>query len=432
MSVQIWLGEIPEHSQEREAIVDLARGLARLDDLYLIVANFTVSGQAVDLAIFKRNAGFVIELKQCDGKVVGGVNGKWEVIGANDQVHTINPNRRNPYNQVISYFYRLSNFLNQNRRKFLSAHRAREIDFRTCKRLVVIAPYLHPDSEIVLDWKVDLKGLDELPTYLVTATSSGIDLTEEELLAIPQLLRCEPWHDINLLVGEEVEEPAAEPSEEEPIVEEERSAIAEQPVVEEVPLPIPFWRRWFFRAGIGLAALLLLVGIFWGSGVWRTVWPTPTSNAPPPTVTPTLIVLPTIPPLPPATAVPLIEAVEQPVRRESAFAGGWVTVVLRTVEFSPDQITLRWALVNEGTRPVSFPLIDENITIKDNVDNLYQVDEALSEPRVLLAEPGERVEGSCVVPRAVSPDALTLRIWIHGEPFEGKPPVWPVNVTGRD
>lgn len=423
MSVQIWVGEIPEHSQEREAIVALARGLARLDELYLILANFTVGGQAVDLAIFKHNAGCVIELKHCDGKVVGGVNGKWEVIGANGEVHTVNPDRRNPYNQVISYFYRLSNFLNQNRGEFLSAHRAAEVDFRTCKRLVVVAPYVHPESEIVLDWKVDLKGLDELPTYLVTTTSSGIDLTDEELLAIPRLLRCEPWRDVNLLVGGEAGLPAAVPQEEVP-------AVEERPADEPAPPAAPSWRRWLLRVGIGLAALALLAAAVWGTGAWRAIWPpaTPTPQA----TVPTLIILPTIPPLPPATAVPLIETVEQPIRQESALAGGWVTVVLRTVEFSPDRITLRWALVNEGTRPVSFPLTAANITIKDNVGNLYEVDASLSDPPALLAQPGERFEGSCTVPRSVSPDALTLRIWVNGEPFEGRPKVWPVNVPGRD
>jgi len=423
MSVQIWVGEIPEHSQEREAIVALARGLARLDELYLILANFTVGGQAVDLAIFKHNAGCVIELKHCDGKVIGGVNGKWEVIGANGEVHTVNPDRRNPYNQVISYFYRLSNFLNQNRGEFLSAHRAAEVDFRTCKRLVVVAPYVHPESEIVLDWKVDLKGLDELPTYLVTTTSSGIDLTDEELLAIPRLLRCEPWRDVNLLVGGEVGLPAAVPQEGVPVAE-------ERPADEPAPPVAPSWRRWLLRVGIGLATLALLAAAVWGSGAWRAIWPpaTPTPQA----TAPTLIILPTIPPLPPATAVPLIETVEQPIRQESALAGGWVTVVLRTVEFSPDRITLRWALVNEGTRPVSFPLTAANITIKDNVGNLYEVDASLSDPPTLLAQPGERFEGSCTVPRSVSPDALTLRIWVNGEPFEGRPKVWPVNVPGRD
>ena len=423
MSVQIWVGEIPEHSQEREAIVALARGLARLDELYVILANFTVGGQAVDLAIFKRNGGFIIELKHCDGKVIGGVNGRWQVIGANGDVHTVNPDRRNPYNQVISYFYRLSNFLNQHRGEFLSEHRAAEIDFRTCKRLVVIAPFVHPESEIALDWKVDLKGLDELPTYLVTNTSSGIDLTEEELLAIPRMLRCEPWHDVNLLVGGvgETEAEAVAPPEAPPAGAEVETAP------ETVPSARPLWVRWLIRLGIGLAALALLAGIVWGTGIWRTVWPPAT---PTPSPTTTIIILPTMDPGTQETPVPLIEVVEQGSPHNSAFAGGSVTVVLRTVEFWPDKTTLRWALINEGTRVVSFPLNAQNITVKDNIGNLYTVDETLSEPRTLRASPGERIEGTCVISRAISPDALTLRIWINGEPFEEKH-VWPLNVPGR-
>lgn len=425
MSVQVWVGEIPEHSQEREAIVALARGLARLDDLYLVLANFTVGGQAIDLAIFKRDGGFVIELKHCDGKVVGGVNGRWQVIGPNGEVHVINPDRRNPYNQVISYFYRLSNFLNQNRGEFLSEHRAGAIDFRTCRRLVVLAPTIPPGSEVILDWKVDLKGLDELPTYLVTTTSSAIDLTEEELLAIPRLLRCEPWRDANLLVSEEGLGEAAAPPEREPA-----GPAAVETVAAEAPRPMTSRRRWMLRLAIGAAGLALLALLAWGTGVWRLLLgpPTPTPSPSPGT---TLITLPTPDVKPPDTPAPLVETVEQAVRRESAFAGGWVSVVLRSVEFEPTKITLRWALINEGARPVRMPLDGKNITIKDNIGNEYAVDDSLVETRVLLAKPGERVEGICIVPRSVSPDALTLRVWINGEPFEGKAPVWPVNVPGR-
>ena len=424
MSVQVWVGEIPEHPQEREAIVALARGLARLADLYVILANFTVGGQAVDLAIFKRNAGFVIELKHCDGKVIGGVNGRWEVVDANGEAHVLNPDRRNPYNQVISYFYRLSNFLNQHRRDFLSEHRAESVDFRTCKRLVVISPSLHPGSEIVLDWKVDLKGLDELPTHLVTAASSEIELDEQELLAIPRLLRCEPWHDVNLLVGE----PGA--AEEAPAG---LAVAAAEEAAEAVPageVPSPARMRWPRRlAIIAAAAMLLLVVGYWSGAVpalWGAIHPTPV----PPTATP--ISLPSTPDPRFQTPTSLIEEVNQSVERESAYAGGKVEVVLRKINFQSNQITVHWALFNHGTRRVSFPLTNHNITILDNVGNGYQVDESLSAPRVLVAQSGERVEGTCTVPRPVSPDAITLRIYINGEPFEGRPPVWPVNIPGRE
>ncbi len=453
VAVQVWVGEVPEHSQEREAIVALARGLDRLQDRYLILSNFTVGGQAIDLAIFKRNGGFVIELKHCDGRVIGGVNGRWEVINANGEVHVINPGRRNPYNQVISYFYRLSNFLNQHRREFLSRHRAGEVDFRTCKRLVVISPCIHPDSEIVLDWKVDLKGLDELPTYLVTAVSSEISLSEEELLALPRLLRCEPWHDVNLLIGEEGLIEEAWPTEEEAAMMAGGEVVAVTEAVEEAASPAgrptpeattttappstaarPLRRPRRRIALLSLLALLLLGTAALGVGGWGALWgrlhPTPTAT-PPPTVTP--IPLPPSPgPPPPNTPVVPCEQVEQAVTRVSAFADGEVEVVLRQACFPAGQIILHWTLVNHGNRSVRLSLSEENIQILDNIGNTYPVDATLSEPRVLVARPGERVEGRCTVPRAVSPDAITLRIYINGEPFEGRPPVWPINIPGRE
>lgn len=435
MTVQVWVGEIPEHSQEREAIVALARGLARLEELYLILANFTVGGQAVDLAIFKNNGGFVIELKQCDGRVIGGVNGKWRVIDANGEVHIVNPDRRNPYNQVISYFYRLSNFLNQHRRDFLSEHRAETVDFRTCKRLVVIAPYVHPESEIVLDWKVDMKGLDELPTYLVTAISSEIQLTEDELLAIPGVLRCEPWNDVNFLVSEEgleewvstVEETASVAGEAVPAAAEEAAAVTE--VAERAR---PLWVRWPLWLVAAGTLLVLLVAVGFGTGVLPAFWvQQPVTPTPSPTAT--LIPLPPTPARPQPTATPMVEQVGQPFEQESAYAGGRVEVNLRAVEFQSDAITVRWAMANYGTRSVRFPLTADNIRIMDNVRNEYQVDEALSQPQaVLVARPGERVEGTCTVPRPVSTDAITIIVWVNGEPFEGDPVPWPLNIPGRE
>ncbi len=413
MAVQVWVGEIPEHAQEREAIVALARELARLDDLYLILANFTVGGQAVDLVIFKRNAGFVIELKHCDGRVIGGVNGKWQVVDANGEVHVINPGRRNPYNQVISYFYRLSNFLNQHRADFLSPHRATEVDFRTCKRLVVIAPFVHPESEIVLDWKVDLKGLDELPTYLVATVSSEINLSEEELLAIPRLLRCEPWHDVNLLVGGGVRAEAA------PSVERESRAVEVHRKAER-----PAFR--LLRNGLLALALLLLAVAGLASGLFSSPSGVPT---PQPTASISLPPTPDSRPIP--TPTPQVAQVEQAVARQSAFADGEVVVTLRWVVFSGERITLTWALENRGHRSVRFPLNSKNVAINDNILNAYLVDENLSRPPILVARPGERVEGTCTVPRPVSPDAITLTVRVLGEPFEEKH-VWILNVPGRE
>ena len=201
MAVQVWIGEKPEHPNERRAIVALANGLDRLDGLYLILANFSVGGRNIDLVLIKQDAIFIVELKQCDGKIFGDVNGPWFVESANGERKRLNPGRKNPYNQVISYYYSLINFLNEHRGTFLSPQKATSVDFRTCKRLVVIAPTIQEGSQVETDWKVELKGLDELPAYLITERSSEINLSEEEMLAIPALLHCTRWSEVNSLLA---------------------------------------------------------------------------------------------------------------------------------------------------------------------------------------------------------------------------------------
>ena len=63
MAVQVWIGEKPEHPNERRAIVSLANGLERLDGLYLLLANFSVGGRNIDLVLIKQDAIFIVELK---------------------------------------------------------------------------------------------------------------------------------------------------------------------------------------------------------------------------------------------------------------------------------------------------------------------------------------------------------------------------------
>ena len=53
MAVQVWIGEKPDNPNERKAIIGLANGLDRLEGLYVMLANFSVGGRAVDLVILK-------------------------------------------------------------------------------------------------------------------------------------------------------------------------------------------------------------------------------------------------------------------------------------------------------------------------------------------------------------------------------------------
>jgi hypothetical protein len=269
VAVQVWIGEKPEHPNERRAIVALANGLERLDGLYLILANFSVGGRNVDLVLIKQDAIFIVELKHCDGKIFGDVNGPWFVESANGERKRLNPGRKNPYNQVISYYYSLINFLNEHRTTFLSPQKATAVDFRTCKRLVVIAPTVQEGSQVETDWKVELKGLDELPAYLVTERSSEIDLSEEEMLAIPGLLHCTRWNEVNSLLAGVLPRWEETPSDPAVVAAPAMPAPAPTPVPEVVIAPSrDGWARmrqalatWPGQAALALGALLLIVGL---------------------------------------------------------------------------------------------------------------------------------------------------------------------------
>jgi hypothetical protein len=435
MAVQVWIGEKPEHANERRAIMALAKGLERLEGLYLILANFSVGGRNVDLVIVKNEAIFIIELKHCDGRVLGSVNGHWFVEGRNGERKRINPGRKNPYNQVISYFHALTNFLNEHRRSFLSEHKSNSIDFRTCKRVVVIAPLIAPDSEIEVDWKVELKGLDELPAYLVTERSSEIDLTDEEMLAIPELLHCTPWQEINALIAGVLPSvevaidpenpppppPAPEPAPT-PVEEPPRRTIAQQ--VARV-----------FRTNLGrfalamsVLAVILLVALL--TRPVQIVVPQPDQ-----------------PNLAGVTSEPeqsffsaglesnanCIWSGQQLVsKRWDKESQSWasvtvdgtssdeqpeVVVALEQVAYCDSTITFTWRVRNNSDRAVEFPLRSDNIWISDALGNEYAIADDASRPAVLRVTPGNEGRGTAVVPHSLSQNATSLLVRLKSQPF---------------
>jgi hypothetical protein len=460
MAVQVWIGEKPEHPTERRAIVSLAHGLDKLDGLYLILANFSVGGRTVDLVIIKHDAIFIVELKHCDGRVIGSVNGPWFVEGRNGERKRLNPGRKNPYNQVISYFHALTNFLNEHRRAFLSAQKANDIDFRTCKRVVVIAPTMQEGSEIELDWKVELKGMDELPAYLITERSSEIELTDEEMLAIPELLHCTPWHEINTVIRGVIPNTTAateQASEVDTALDETALADAAEaapalaapnaPILPDEPvlaLPAPasqptFWMRALRtlgtttgRVAVALAALtgLLLVAL-----LLRPTRIVPSADSPPA-------------PLADVTGVPAGGAVgaaasatasnclwsgyqlvgkryDQASRSWLSIAEGGsatavvpeVVVALEQVSTCSDEIRLTWSVQNNSDRAVEFPLRSDNIRVSDSLGNEYQIDDDASSPQAVRVEPGGQERGTAVSGRPVSRSATTLLVRLKDQPF---------------
>jgi hypothetical protein len=449
MAVQVWIGEKPEHPNERRAIMALARGLDRLDGLYLILANFSVGGRNIDLVIIKQDGIFIIELKHCDGKVFGDVNGPWFVEGSNGERKRLNPGRKNPYNQVISYYYNLVNFLNDHRADLLPPQKAKTVDFRTCRRLVVIAPTIQEGSRVETDWKVDLKGLDELPAYLVTERSSEIDLTDEEMLRIPELLHLTRWTEINMLlkgVLPRLDEPTVvmerptlleRPVIDVPSTEQARSSTADpeaQPALTHAPPTSGqrlayLWQSWTGRVALASSLVILtLIGILFSQG----------RSAPRPDQSVQSLVVSTSLPAGGADAgaiSPVSSCVWsgfQPVGRrmingvwENVGVGGNapglspdVVVTLEEVEFCDGKMTLRWSLRNNlSDQSVVLPLTAENIEVRDSVGTRYLVADELSRPGELRALPGERVRGSATIDRPVNLNAHTLVVVLKKLPF---------------
>ncbi|MFV9505601.1 MAG: nuclease-related domain-containing protein [Oscillochloridaceae bacterium umkhey_bin13] len=448
MAVQVWIGEKPEHPNERRAIMALANGLHHMDGLYLILANFSVGGRTVDLVIIKHDAIFILELKHCDGRVIGSVNGPWLVEGRNGERKRLNPGRKNPYNQVISYFHALTNFLNEHRREFLSAQKANDLDFRTCKRAVVIAPNIQEGSEIELDWKVELKGMDELPSYLITERSSEIELSEEEMLAIPQLLHCTPWHEINTVLRGVVPDPdaLADPLDEVTLVPlppvEDRPRTAQ--VVDEVPEVVapPAPSNWLLQARQALttttgrlaaamatvAVVLALVLLF------RPTPPVPLADQPAPILLGAMS-LPTGEALAASAEALLAECTwtgyQLVGKRYDAPSQSWISVAdggpglaspevvvaLEQVSICDGQIALRWSVQNNSDRPISFPLQADNIKISDGLGNTYPLDDSASQPEAVLVAPGAQERGTAIANRPLSNSATSLLVRLKEEPF---------------
>ncbi len=426
----------------------LANGLERLDGLHLILANFSVGGRTVDLVIIKHDAIFIVELKHCDGRVIGSVNGPWFVEGRNGERKRLNPGRKNPYNQVISYFHALTNFLNEHRREFLSEQKANDIDFRTCKRVVVISPTMQAGAEIELDWKVELKGLDELPAYLITERSSEIELTDEEMLAIPAMLHCTPWDEINTVikgvVGEtgEVETPRRGVSD--TGVEAPRRGVSDTGVETPrrgVSTDAPDSRleraRLILRTTTGrvAAGLAVMVAILFAVLVLR----------PPQVIIPggdqPLVPIADVTGVPTSGSISLAAAAESAChwssyqlvgKRWDGASGGWISVAsggsgggilpevvvaLEQVATCSDQITLTWSVQNHTDQEISFPLRSDNIQLSDSLGNEYQISDNVSQPRNLRVAPGAQERGVTVADRPISRSASSLLVRLKNQPF---------------
>jgi hypothetical protein len=401
MAVQIWIGEKPEHPNERRAITQLASSLARLDGLYIIMANFSVGGRTIDVVVMKQEGIFVVELKHCDGKVIGDVNGPWFVENANKERKRINPGRKNPYNQVITYYYALTNFLSEQRAAIVGS---RSVEVRSVRRVVAIAPYLHPESQIETDWKVQVMGLDALPVHVFTERSADMSWSDDELQRIPQLLNCTRWDEIENLVLSEIAPTSATPM--------QRTR----------PMVTQLLSTWTGQALIAMSILVVVVALIFALNTTGTQ-------------------LATLPAMP-ATLTPVQGSAAllsnanllcdwrdvQTIARTRNTDGTWQSVnagesadallTLTQVRTCDGEIRVAFTVKNNTTDlDVRIPLDESHVIIRDSVGTDYQLAIIKSQPAVMQILPGQSSDGMVVIDRSLHPNAVTLRVTLTDIPF---------------
>ncbi len=424
VAVQVWIGEKPENPNERKAIIALSSGLERLEGLYVMLANFSVGGHTIDLVVLKHDAIFILELKHCDGRVFGAVNGPWTVVSKGGSTKQLNPGRKNPYNQVISYFYSFTNFLNEHKAEILSAQKAPDVDFRSAKRVIVIVPTLEEGSEIDLDWKVQVKGLDELPTYLVIERSAGIDLSEEALLRIPKLLRCTPWQEVNDLLAGVM--PAWETVPTDPPIQEAAPSPAPEPVFA-LPSPVPTVRH---RVQNWVAAALTCFAL--GTLIYAVAVRPPaplnaSASGMQAEATTTAAPIPTIPErgISPDINNGVAELHARVPRRWDEDGKKWlweraedadVLVTLETVDFNNNAIKLTWTVENRRQTTITVPMTESNFELTDGTLQ-YRIDQRKSQPPKLSVKPGAKETAVIFVAQPVRPSAITLKVTLLQFPF---------------
>jgi hypothetical protein len=315
---------------------------------------------------------------------------------------------------------------------------------------VVIAPTLQEGSQVETDWKVELKGLDELPAYLVTERSSEIDLSQEEMLAIPELLHCTRWNEVNALLAGVMprwEETPSDPTAVAPAMPPPAPELT--PAVAAPPAP-GAWARarqalgtWPGQAAIALGALALVIVL--------TVLLRSPGRAAAPADQPLGRIVSTSLPAGAAAGGGIVGAADcawkesQPIgRRRGEQPNSWVNVgygevapalspevvvTLEEVNFCKGQITIKWLVRNNmDDESVALPLTAENVAVSDSLGNEYRIADDKSQPPQISVAPRSKMRGTAVITRPASLNAQTLVIKLKTLPFGEA--TWIVPISG--
>ena len=188
MTIELYLSRVYETAHEMQALGHLLGRMLQVygqdDTYYFVFANFFCQGEEIDLAVLKRDAVVVVELKDAGGPVTGGENGPWTGTNPDGTTWTLNDHRRrNPYQQVRDYRFAVMKQLKADVPTIMVREKAEHQRLDHVSTVVAFCPTLHPKTQINVPssrW-FQVTGLDELPQVIYFLRSPSLDFRQSEL-----------------------------------------------------------------------------------------------------------------------------------------------------------------------------------------------------------------------------------------------------------
>lgn len=190
MSVELWVGQDFGRMKEKEALerflADMNDRFGESNDLFLILANYEIGRNQIDLTVLKKNAIIVIELKECTSPFKARQNGDWVTL--THEQYVIQTGNKNPYQQVSEYRRLWIDYLSQNCQRFLPSNKAKNLKCSHVSAFVAISPLVPKSSDInfpsLVSYWFKVIGLDELCNAVYKQETKEFNFTDVELRKI--------------------------------------------------------------------------------------------------------------------------------------------------------------------------------------------------------------------------------------------------------
>jgi len=201
MTVELYIDKEFEHNYENEALKivenSMVERFGRKNNLYIILANYSLKGKPIDMTIMKNDGIFIIELKCCERPFTACENGDW----ITDEGKPIGHQGMNPYQQVNSYRGPWFDLLRDNKEHFacLKNH-DNEQRIKNVKGIVAFYPFIHKNftnkipkekkspKERQENWWFFIDGINKIAEIIENETYPGVNFSDDELRLIAESL----------------------------------------------------------------------------------------------------------------------------------------------------------------------------------------------------------------------------------------------------